>query len=152
MELRKLTGHPYLLSVDMERTDLSEAREYQELIQASAKLILLEKLLPKLKAAGHRVLIFSQFKIVLNILERFLGGMRVKYIRLDGNTPSLDRQRGIDAYNAPDSTYFIYLLSTRAGGAGINLATADTVILYDQGKAIISFKSVLANYSRFHRF
>lgn len=146
MELRKLAGHPYLLNTDMERRDLSEAEQFKELVEGSAKLVLLEKLLPKLRAAGHRVLIFSQFKIVLAILESFLSGLRFKYLRLDGDTPSLDRQRGIDAYNAPDSTFFIYLLSTRAGGAGINLATADTVILYDQGKCINSFNLYILYY------
>lgn len=87
--------------------------------------------LPKLKERGHRVLLFSQFAIVLNVIERFLEGMKVKFVRLDGNTSQAQRQKFIDAYNAPDSDIFIFILTTRAGGVGINLATADTVILFD---------------------
>lgn len=96
-------------------------------------------------------------------------GLKLKYLRLDGDTASLDRQRGIDAFNAPNSDYFLYLLSTRAGGAGINvrtalilflsnsesvvdlsfsqLATADTVILFDQGSFLYPRVSACANVS-----
>jgi chromodomain-helicase-DNA-binding protein 4 len=59
---------------------------------------------------------FSQFKIVLNILERFISGLKIKYLRLDGDTPQIERQRDVDKFNAPGSEYFAYLLSTRAGG------------------------------------
>lgn len=134
MQLRKLLGHPYLIKQELERDDVPEAEQHKNLVEASAKLVLLSKLLPRLQAKGHRVLIFSQFKIVLNIIETFMIGLKLPFLRLDGDTPSLDRQRGIDAFNAKDSKIFCYLLSTRAGGAGINLATADVVILYDQGK------------------
>lgn len=132
MELRKCLGHPYLNHPEMYRADLSEADTHRHLTEASTKLVLLEKLLPKLQARGHRVLLFSQFKLTLNLIEDFLNGMGIKYLRLDGDTSTLNRQRGIDAYNAPDSEYLVYLLSTRAGGVGINLTSADTVIIYDQ--------------------
>lgn len=69
--------------------------------------------------------------MVLNNIERFLKGMNLKFVRLDGNTSQADRQKHIDAYNAEDSDIFIFILTTRAGGVGINLATADTVILFD---------------------
>lgn len=69
---------------------------------------------------------------MLTLIENFLAGMKFKYLRLDGDTKQLDRQRGIDDFNAPDSDIFCYLLSTRAGGVGINLTSADTVIMYDQ--------------------
>lgn len=95
MQLRKLLGHPYLISPDIERLDVSEAEQHRNLTEASAKLVLLDKLLPKLHAKGHRVLIFSQFKIVLNIIETFLYGVGMKFLRLDGDTASLDRQRGM---------------------------------------------------------
>jgi chromodomain-helicase-DNA-binding protein 4 len=87
--------------------------------------------LPKLRERGHRVLMFSQFVIVLNVIERFLEGMKVKYVRLDGSTSQAQRQKNIDAYNAAASDVFTFILTTRAGGVGINLATADTVILFD---------------------
>ncbi|KAM0751888.1 hypothetical protein T439DRAFT_325084 [Meredithblackwellia eburnea MCA 4105] len=132
MELRKLLGHPYLVSPELEPENVTPAQAVINLREASAKFVLLDKMLPKLKAAGHRVLIFSQFKIMLNMIELFLGGLNMKYLRLDGGTSQLDRQRGIDAFNKEGSEYFAYLLSTRAGGVGINLTTADTVIMFDQ--------------------
>jgi SNF2 family DNA or RNA helicase len=68
---------------------------------------------------------------VLDILEDYCIWRQYQYCRLDGQTAHEDRQTSINAYNAPDSTKFIFMLSTRAGGLGINLATADTVIIYD---------------------
>ncbi|SCV72600.1 BQ2448_4137 [Microbotryum intermedium] len=132
MELRKVLCHPYITAPEIEPRGVGPQQELTNLIEASSKFVLLSKLLPKLKAAGHRVLIFSQFKIVLNIIEPLLQGLKLKYLRLDGDTKQLDRQRGIDEFNALDSEYFCYLLSTRAGGVGINLTTADTVIMFDQ--------------------
>ncbi|KAK4703254.1 hypothetical protein P7C70_g2963, partial [Phenoliferia sp. Uapishka_3] len=132
MELRKLLGHPYLVSPDLEPLDVTKAQAHANLRDASAKFVLLSKMLPKLKAGGHRVLIFSQFKITLNIVEDFLLGLNMKYLRLDGDTAQLDRQRGIDAFQKEGSEFFCYLLSTRAGGVGINLTKADTVIMFDQ--------------------
>jgi len=132
MELRKCLGHPYLNHPEMYPVGLPENEAHAHLTAASTKMILLEMLLPKLEAAGHRVLLFSQFKMTLNLIEDFLNGMGIKFLRLDGSTSTLDRQRGIDAYNAPGSEYLVYLLSTRAGGVGINLTSADTVIIYDQ--------------------
>ncbi len=135
MQLRKCIQHPYLIAPDLEtredEDDYEATWEHQRLIDASAKLSLLQKLLPKLKAQGHRILLFSQFVINLDIVEVFLRGEGYKYLRLDGNVGQKQRQKGIDAFNAPDSPYFIYMISTRAGGVGINLATADTVIIMD---------------------
>lgn len=132
MELRKTLCHPYIISPEIEPRGVTPAQEQANLTEASAKFVLLASMLPKLAAAGHRVLIFSQFKLSLNIIEAFLLGLKLKFLRLDGDTKQLDRQRGIDDFNAPGSEYFAYLLSTRAGGVGINLTTADTVIMYDQ--------------------
>ncbi|KAL8279021.1 hypothetical protein RQP46_008690 [Phenoliferia psychrophenolica] len=132
MELRKLLGHPYLVSPDLEPVGVTPAQAHLNLRDASAKFILLSMMLPKLKEGGHRVLIFSQFKLTLNVLEDFLRGLNMKYLRLDGDTVQLDRQRGIDAYQKEGSDVFCYLLSTRAGGVGINLTKADTVIMFDQ--------------------
>ncbi|KAF8560206.1 hypothetical protein OG21DRAFT_38190 [Imleria badia] len=131
MQLRKCIQHPYLISDDIEPRGLEPHEAHEKLIDASAKLLLLRSLLPKLKARGHRVLLFSQFVIALDIIEDFLRGENYKYLRLDGETKQAVRQKGMDEFNKPDSEYFIYLLTTRAGGVGINLYTADTVIIYD---------------------
>jgi len=88
-------------------------------------------MLPRLRDRGHRVLMFSQFLEQLTILEDFLEGLGIRYARLDGSLSSLEKQKKIDAFNAPNSDIFCMLLSTRAGGVGINLATADTVIILD---------------------
>ncbi|KAJ3843907.1 SHREC complex subunit Mit1 [Lentinula raphanica] len=131
MQLRKCLQHPYLYDEDIEPRGLGPQETHEKLIDASAKLRLLKDLLPKLKARGHRVLIFSQFVIALNVIEDFLVGEGLKFLRLDGNTKGADRQKGMDDFNRPNSDVFIYLLTTRAGGVGINLYTADTVIIFD---------------------
>jgi len=101
------------------------------LIQASGKFIVLEKMMKKLKENGHRVLIFSQMTRMLDILEDFLEYLGYQFERIDGSVTGLERQQSIDRFNAPGAPQFVFLLSTRAGGLGINLATADTVIIYD---------------------
>lgn len=101
------------------------------LTRASGKLVLLAKMLRKLRDQGHRVLIFSQMTKMLDILEDFLEGEGYKYERIDGAITGNQRQEAIDRFNAPGAPQFVFLLSTRAGGLGINLATADTVIIYD---------------------
>ena len=92
-------------------------------------MVLLDKLLKRLKERGHRVLLFTQMTRVLDILEDFLYMRQYSYCRIDGNTSYEDREAHIDAYNKEDSEKFLFLLSTRAGGLGINLQTADVVIL-----------------------
>ncbi|KAH9942923.1 SNF2 family N-terminal domain-containing protein [Amylocystis lapponica] len=131
MQLRKCLQHPYLVSEDIEPKGLSPAESHAKLIDGSGKLVLLKTLLPRLQARGHRVLLFSQFAIALDIVEDFLIGERYKYLRLDGNVKQADRQKGMDEFNKPGSDVFIYLLTTRAGGVGINLWSADTVIIFD---------------------
>ncbi|XP_059076148.1 CHD3-type chromatin-remodeling factor PICKLE isoform X1 [Cryptomeria japonica] len=130
MELRKLCGHPYMLGgVEPDVKDVQEA--YRKLLEASGKLLLLDKMMAKLKIQGHRVLLYSQFHHMLDILEDYLSYKKWTYERIDGKVNGVERQIRIDRFNAPNSTRFCFLLSTRAGGLGINLATADTVILYD---------------------
>ncbi|KAL0951419.1 hypothetical protein HGRIS_008111 [Hohenbuehelia grisea] len=131
MEVRKCLQHPYLYAEDIEPRGLPLSETHEKLIDASGKFRLLKQLLPKLKARGHRVLLFSQFVIALNIIEDFLYGEGIKFLRLDGSTKGRDRQKGMDEFNRPGSDVFIYLLSTRAGGVGINLFSADTVIIFD---------------------
>jgi superfamily II DNA/RNA helicase len=103
----------------------------EQVYSISGKLNRLKTLLIQLKQEGHRVLIFSQMTKMMNILESFFTREGHAYLRLDGSTPVQDRQGLIDKYNESPDNYFIFLLSTRAGGLGINLSTADTVIFYD---------------------
>lgn len=103
----------------------------QHLVDNSGKLRVLDKLLVRLQQEGSRVLIFSQMTRVLDILEDYCLWKGFDYCRLDGQTPHEERQASINAYNMPGSEKFVFMLSTRAGGLGINLATADIVILYD---------------------
>lgn len=131
MQLRKCLCHPFVYNQGIEERDVSHSVSHRNLVEASGKLQMLELLLPKLKERGHRVLIFSQFLDMLNMVEDFMDGMEMQYQRLDGSMSSLKKQKRIDEFNAPDSPLFAFLLSTRAGGVGINLATADTVIIMD---------------------
>lgn len=131
MQLRKCLCHPFVYSKSIEERVEDRSLTHRNLVDASSKLKLLEILLPKLRERGHRVLIFSQFLDMLDIVEDFLDGMAMQYQRLDGSISSLQKQKRIDEFNAPESPLFAFLLSTRAGGVGINLATADTVIILD---------------------
>ncbi|KAK3370247.1 PHD/FYVE-zinc-finger like domain-containing protein [Podospora didyma] len=131
MQLRKCLCHPFVYSQAVEDRNTGPELMRRNLVEASSKLLLLEVMLPKLKERGHRVLMFSQFLEELTILEDFLAGMELKFERLDGSQSSMEKQKRIDMFNAPDSKLFCMLLSTRAGGVGINLATADTVIILD---------------------
>jgi chromodomain-helicase-DNA-binding protein 7 len=163
MELRKCCNHPWLIKgVEDKEVDPHAPNDVycQKTVEASGKMVLLDKLLPKLRSEGHRVLICSQMRQVLDILEfyveykgrcfdcrshpfvfftfpsnlpfsefdRILG---YAYERLDGHTHGNDRQRAIDAFSREGSDRFIFLLSTRAGGVGLNLTAADTVIIFD---------------------
>lgn len=128
MQLRKCTNHPYLFDGAEPgppyTTDL-------HLVENSGKLTLLDKLLPRLQEQGSRVLIFSQMTRMLDILEDYCCWRQYKYCRLDGQTAHDDRSNMIADFNSDESQKFIFMLSTRAGGLGINLATADVVIIYD---------------------
>jgi len=128
MQLRKCAGHPYLFPGVEDRT-LPPLGNH--LVDNCGKMVLLDKLLKKLKENGHRVLLFTQMTRILDILEDYLVMRQYQYCRIDGNTSYDEREERIDAFNAPDSEKFLFLLSTRAGGLGINLQTADIVILYD---------------------
>ncbi|KAG8431523.1 hypothetical protein GDO86_018422 [Hymenochirus boettgeri] len=133
MDLKKCCNHPYLFpAASLEALKLpSGAYEGGSLVKASGKLHLLQKMLRKLNEQGHRVLIFSQMTKMLDLLEDFLDYDGYKYERIDGSITGALRQEAIDRFNAPGAQQFCFLLSTRAGGLGINLATADTVIIYD---------------------
>uniref|UniRef100_A0A4W5LIS2 SNF2 related chromatin remodeling ATPase 1 n=1 Tax=Hucho hucho TaxID=62062 RepID=A0A4W5LIS2_9TELE len=128
MQLRKCCNHPYLFDGAEPGPPYTTDTH---LVTNSGKMVALDKLLPKVQEQGSRVLIFSQMTRVLDILEDYCMWRGYEYCRLDGNTPHEARQDAIEAYNAENSSKFIFMLSTRAGGLGINLATADVVILYD---------------------
>ncbi|XP_052102889.1 chromodomain-helicase-DNA-binding protein Mi-2 homolog isoform X6 [Mytilus californianus] len=133
MDLKKCCNHPYLFpTAANEAPKLPNGMfEGSALTKASGKLVLMCKMLRKLKETGHRVLVFSQMTKVLDILEDFLENEGYKYERIDGGITGQLRQESIDRFNAPGAPQFVFLLSTRAGGLGINLATADTVVIYD---------------------
>lgn len=132
---RKCCNHPYLFPAAAEEAPLAPGGGYEikSLTKAAGKLILLAKMLRLPKEQGQRVLIFSRMTKMLDILEDFffLEGEGYKYERIDGAITGNLRQEAIDRFNAPGAQQFALLLSTRAGGFGINLATADTVIIYD---------------------
>uniref|UniRef100_UPI00398E93CE LOW QUALITY PROTEIN: chromodomain-helicase-DNA-binding protein 7-like n=1 Tax=Pristiophorus japonicus TaxID=55135 RepID=UPI00398E93CE len=140
MELRKCCNHPYLINGAEEKI-LGEFREIhdpialdfhlQAMIQSAGKLVLIDKLLPKLKSGGHKVLVFSQMVRCLDILEDYLIQKRYLYERIDGRVRGNLRQAAIDRFSKPESDRFVFLLCTRAGGLGINLTAADTCIIFD---------------------
>ena len=142
MELRKCCIHPYLLNGAEEQIQndyTSRKDDYEDyddlyfkaLTHSSGKMVLLDKLLPKLKEGGHRVLIFSQMVKMLDLLEDYLVKKKYAFERIDGGIRGNLRQAAIDRYCRPDSDRFVFLLCTKAGGLGINLVAADTCIIYD---------------------
>ncbi|MEW5298254.1 MAG: hypothetical protein WDW36_001399 [Sanguina aurantia] len=142
MELRKLCCHPFLCNGIQDdiwirknlaaQTSGQGPTDLELLTRASGKMVLLSKLLPKLRSEGKRVLIFSQFKIMLDQLENFLAASGYPSERIDGSTGTRERQQSIDKFsNGTDEECFVFLLSTRAGGMGITLTAADTCIIYD---------------------
>ncbi|XP_078166050.1 protein CHROMATIN REMODELING 4-like [Carex rostrata] len=131
MQLRKVCNHPYLIAGTEPKSGTPEFL-HEMRIKASAKLTLLHMMLKILRKAGHRVLIFSQMTKLMDILEDYLldeFGSET-YERVDGSVSVAERQTAIARFNK-DKTRFVFLLSTRSCGLGINLATADTVIIYD---------------------
>ena len=128
MQLRKVCNHPYLFDgVEPEGAD-----EFGEhLVEASGKLTFVDKLLQKIIAQKEQVLIFSCFTQTLNILDDFCVMRGIKYFRLDGSTQLEDRETFISEFTKPGSEHTVFLISTRAGGLGINLVSANHVVLFD---------------------
>ncbi|KAL6155911.1 ATP-dependent DNA helicase Hrp3 [Exserohilum turcicum] len=134
MELKKASNHALLFpnaESKLVKSGCSKEETLKALITTSGKMMLLDRLLGKLKADGHRVLIFSQMVHMLDILTDYLKLRNYAFQRLDGTVPAAERKIAIDHFNAPGSEDYCFLLSTRAGGLGINLMTADTVIIFD---------------------
>merc|ERR1711997_1122764 len=136
MQLRKLCNHPFMFQQVEESyakhvgcpTDVIQG---PDIYRASGKFELMDRILPKLKASGHRVLMFCQMTQCMTIIEDYFNFKGYKFLRLDGMTKSDERADMLKIFNSSDSEYFIFLLSTRAGGLGLNLQTADTVIIFD---------------------
>ncbi|KAA8544555.1 hypothetical protein F0562_022586 [Nyssa sinensis] len=135
VELKKCCNHPFLFeSADHGYggdANIIGSSKLERIILSSGKLVILDKLLVRLHETNHRILIFSQMVRMLDILAEYLSFRGFQFQRLDGSTKAELRQQAMDHFNAPGSDDFCFLLSTRAGGLGINLATADTVIIFD---------------------
>lgn len=136
MQLRKICNHPYMFQHIEE--SFSEHLGFTggivqglDLYRASGKFELLDRILPKLRATNHKVLLFCQMTSLMTIMEDYFAYRGFKYLRLDGTTKAEDRGVLLKTFNEPGSEYFIFLLSTRAGGLGLNLQSADTVIIFD---------------------
>lgn len=121
----QICNHPDLLLKAPQPTGKSFG-DYKK----SGKLAVVRSLLENWKAEGHRVLLFSQTRQMQDIIERMVSGMGLEYRRMDGNTPVKDRIPMVDEFNA-NSGIFIFLLTTKVGGLGINLTGADRVIIFD---------------------
>lgn len=134
MNLRKVCNHPFLFGDLLDGAtgqSLRDSADGRMLVSASGKFKLLHRMLPRLKKEGSKVLIFSQMTKLMDILEDYMAAQGHSFVRFDGTTKLMERQQSIDAFNDPDGGVFAFLLSTRAGGLGINLTAADTVILFD---------------------
>ena len=148
MELRKCCNHPYLLDGVEEAEGLTKQKELLKndeeidreelkntvlehgLIMTSGKMVLLDKLLPKLRDEGHKILIFSQMVRMIDVISDYCEFRGFNYEVLDGRVNGSERQKSIDRFNTEQDS-FLFLLSTRAGGVGINLTAADIVIIFD---------------------
>ncbi|XP_011302316.1 ATP-dependent helicase brm isoform X2 [Fopius arisanus] len=137
VQLRKLCNHPFMFQAIEEKycehigVQGSGVVTGPDLYRASGKFELLDRILPKLKATNHRVLLFCQMTQLMTIMEDYLSWRGFKYLRLDGTTKAEDRGDLLKKFNDPGSDYFLFLLSTRAGGLGLNLQAADTVVIFD---------------------
>ena len=136
MQLRKICNHPFLFEEIEDR--LAQSFGIREgvingpdLFRVSGKFELLDRILPKLKATPHKILLFCQMTAVMDLLESYFAYRNYTYLRLDGTTKADDRCELLKSFNDDTVDCFIFLLSTRAGGVGLNLQKADTVILFD---------------------
>uniref|UniRef100_UPI0035901964 transcription activator BRG1 isoform X2 n=1 Tax=Myxine glutinosa TaxID=7769 RepID=UPI0035901964 len=136
VQLRKIANHPFMFQHIEE--SFAEYLGFSngivqgpDLYRTSGKFELLDRILPKLHSTNHRVLLFCQMTTLMTIMEDYLAFRNFRYLRLDGTTKSDDRGTLLKMFNDTGSNYFIFLLSTRAGGLGLNLQAADTVVIFD---------------------
>lgn len=128
MQLRKICNHPYLF---IERDSPIYQNVNDNIFRCSGKFELLDRIIPKLLRFNHKILLFSQMTQLMDILQLFFDYKGYAHLRLDGNTKSDDRGMQMKIFNDPESPYKIFILSTRAGGLGLNLQAADTVVIFD---------------------
>ncbi|NXD11226.1 HELLS helicase, partial [Nothocercus nigrocapillus] len=129
MLLRKCCNHPYLIEYPLDPAT-QQFKVDEDLVKNSGKFLLLDRMLPELKKRGHKVLLFSQMTMMLDILMDYCYLRDFKFSRLDGSMSYSEREENMHQFNT-DPEVFLFLVSTRAGGLGINLTAADTVIIYD---------------------
>uniref|UniRef100_A0A8C5EDC9 Proliferation-associated SNF2-like protein n=1 Tax=Gouania willdenowi TaxID=441366 RepID=A0A8C5EDC9_GOUWI len=129
MLLKRCCNHPYLVEYPLDPAT-QEFKVDEELVKSSGKFLILDRLLPALKKRGHKVLIFSQMTSILDILMDYCYLRGFQYSRLDGSMAYAEREENMTKFSR-DPEVFLFLLSTRAGGLGINLTAADTVIIFD---------------------
>jgi len=127
MQMRKIVNHPYLFHVEYSYN----VDDGPELWRASGKFNMLDACILKLLKTDHRVLVFNQMVKVVDLQERLLRYRDIPFLRLDGNTKPEERSALVKEFNSPETKYHVFLLTTRAGGLGVNLQTADTVIIFD---------------------
>lgn len=135
MQLRKICNHPFLFqNLEEAFADASTGgtcANGPDLYRSSGKFELLDRILPKFRTSKHRVLLFCQMTSCMTVMEDYFTYRNYPYLRLDGTTKAEERGELLAQFNKKDSEYFLFLLSTRAGGLGLNLQTADTVIIFD---------------------
>ncbi|KAJ2856997.1 ATP-dependent DNA helicase Snf21, partial [Coemansia erecta] len=130
VQLRKICNHPFVFEAVEAR--INPLRVNSSLLyRAAGKFELLDRMLAKLLATNHKILIFFQMTKIMDIVQDFMAWRGIQCLRLDGSTPDSDRRDYMQTFNDPDSPYHVFMLSTRAGGQGLNLQTADTVIIFE---------------------
>ncbi|KAJ3291788.1 hypothetical protein HK104_005802 [Borealophlyctis nickersoniae] len=130
MQFRKVCNHPYVFEEVEQMMNPSKATD-RNLFRVAGKFELLDRILPKFFRSGHRILMFFQMTQIMDIMEDYLRWRMYSYLRLDGHTKPEDRKSMLETFNRSENPPFIFLLSTRAGGLGLNLQTADTVVIFD---------------------
>merc|ERR1719171_1571835 len=150
MQLRKITLHPFLFGHEGDEDKNSgrrHAKHVKALIRVSGKFEVLDRILLKLQTAGHKVLVFSQFVTVLDLLEEYLALQKMSCVRIDGQSSVAERQEQVKRFS-DSKQVFVFLLSTRAGGLGLNLQAADTVIFFDSDRNPQSDKQAVGRAHR----
>ncbi|GMH43061.1 hypothetical protein BSKO_10983 [Bryopsis sp. KO-2023] len=130
MEMRAISNHPFISRLHVDGGDLP-SHPLPDCLRLGSKLEVLDGILRKMHATGHKVLLFCTMTRMMDVLEDYLEWRGFQYLRLDGSTQTVDRQHLLTKFNKKDSSIFLFILSTRAGGVGLNLQAADTVIMYD---------------------
>ncbi|KAJ2852633.1 ATP-dependent DNA helicase Snf21, partial [Coemansia erecta] len=130
VQLRKICNHPFVFEQVESRIN-PHGGNNSLLYRTAGKFELLDRVLSKLLATNHKVLVFFQMTQIMTIMQDFLDWRGIRCLRLDGSTSDDDRREYMRIFNEPDSPFKVFLLSTRAGGQGLNLQTADTVVIFD---------------------